>query len=244
MKLKFVKKEEEAKGTKSFFWQPERQANYLPGQYFYFTLPELKFKDARGSTRHFTLSSSPTETGLLRNTTRIRGKSGYKKTLDELPIGAEIMGEGPNGTFILDENEKGIHVLLAGGIGITPFRSFIKYALDKKLTDTKIFLIYANSVPEEITFRQELESWARQSDNIKVAMTVSKPEDSKQKWQGLKGRIDESMIKKLIEDWKLEIGNLTFWLCGPPGMVEAMEKTLGLMKITSDKVRSEKFTGY
>jgi ferredoxin-NADP reductase len=71
-------------------------------------------------------------------------------------------------------------------------------------------------------------------------MTCSKPEESSQKWTGLAGRIDEDMIKKLVGDIKKP----TFWVCGPPAMVEAMEKTLGNLKITSDKVRSEKFTGY
>ena len=98
MKLRLVKKTDEAKGTKSFFWEPEKKINYLPGQYFYFTLPKMTREDPKGNTRHFTLSSSPTEGNLIRHTTRIR-ESGYKKSLDDLKIGSEILGEGPNGTF-------------------------------------------------------------------------------------------------------------------------------------------------
>lgn len=249
MKLKFIKKQKEAKDTLTFFFEPERLVNWLPGQYYYFTLPELKYPDPRGATRHFTISGSPTEGSLLRLTTRIRKDSGYKNTLNEFAIGTEIEGEGPNGTFILDENEKGNHVLLAGGIGITPFRSFIKYNIDQKLTNTRLHLIYANSLPEDIAFRSELSNWQEASQNIKIAMTVSRPEESKEKWNGLTGRVDDIMIKKLIQDWKLAtgpegIGNLTFWLCGPPPMVEAMEKVLGKLKITADKLRTEKFTGY
>ena len=104
MKLKLIKKILEAKGTKSFFWEPEKTVGYLPGQYYYFTLPALKYPDPKGATRHITISSSPTEGNLLRLTTRIREESGYKKTLDGLPIGAEIEGEGPNGTFVLDQD--------------------------------------------------------------------------------------------------------------------------------------------
>ncbi len=144
----------------------------------------------------------------------------------------------------MDENEAGQHILLAGGIGITPFRSIIKYNIDRALKDIKLHLLYANSTPEEIAFRQELESWAKENENVKVDITISKPEESQQKWTGLTGRIDEVMIRKLIENWKVEIGNLTFWLCGPPPMVEATEKILGGMGISSGKVRSEKFTGY
>ena len=105
MKIKLIKKISEAKDTKSFFWKPEMDVNWLPGQYFYYTFPKLEFEDSRGPTRHFTVSSSPTEGALLRLTTRIRESSGFKKSLDKLAIGAELDSEGPSGTFIFDEAE-------------------------------------------------------------------------------------------------------------------------------------------
>lgn len=233
MKLKLVKKVDEAKGTKSFFWETEKPVNYLAGQYFYFTLPSLKYPDPRGATRHFTISSSPTEGNLLRLTTRIREESGYKKTLDELEMGALIEGEGPNGEFILDENEKGPHVFLAGGIGITPFRSMIKYSTDKNLS-TQIYLIYSDSTEEDMTFKKELEEISKFYPNIEIEFVFTKTQ----------GRIDQLKIEKFIENWKLIIANCIWWLCGPPAMVEAMEQTLGKLNISSGKVRSEKFTGY
>lgn len=241
MKLKLLKKQDEAKGTVSFFWEPEKAVSYLPGQFFYFTLPALKYPDPKGATRHFTLSSSPTEEGYIRLTTRIREESGYKKTLNELSIGSGIEGEGPNGTFIFDEGENGPHIFFAGGIGITPFRSMVKYALDKNV-NVSIHLIYSNSIPEEIAFRREIEGWQVGHPNIKVDMTVSKPEESKEGWSGLTGRIDENLIGKLLPN----IGSLNsiFWVSGPPAMVDAIEDLLGKLGVTSNKLRSEKFTGY
>ncbi|MBI4153594.1 FAD-dependent oxidoreductase [Candidatus Woesebacteria bacterium] len=239
MKLKLVEKREEAKGTKSFFWEPEKPLTYIAGQYYYFTLPSLNYPDPRGATRHFTLSSSPTEGNLLRITTRMRQESGFKKTLDELPIGTQIEGEGPNGTFILDDGDSGSHVFLAGGIGITPFRSMIKYAADKNL-NIPIHLIYANSIPEEITFAGELQNWAKSWPNLKLDMTITKPEESSQPWSGLTGRIDENLIQKLVSDFNKNI----FWVCGPPAMVEAMEQALGKLGLSAGKLHSEKFTGY
>ncbi len=233
MVLKLVKKIEEAKGTKSFFFEPSEKITWLPGQYFYHTLPKLNYPDTKGATRHFTISSSPTEGNLIRLTTRIRDGSGFKQTLDELPIGSAIEGEGPSGTFIIDENEPGTHVILAGGIGITPFRSIIKYILDKKLK-TPIYLIYSNSTPEEITFKEELEGWTKKSSNIKIEFVVTSKD----------GRVDEGKINKFLENWKLQIADCTFWLCGPPPMVDAMEQVLGKMNVGLGQVRSEKFTGY
>jgi len=239
MKLKLIAKKKEAENTKSFLFEPEKEFDFLPGQYFYFTLPKLNYKDSRGATRHFTIANSPTEGKNIFIATRMRKSSGFKKTLDEMEIGSLIEGEGPSGIFVLDENDKGPHVFLAGGIGITPFRSIVKNVVDKKLK-TPIHLIYSNSTPEQITFRSELEKWAKKSRNIRLDMTCSQTEGSKEKWGGLTGRIDENLIKKLVPD----ISKQTFWVCGPPAMVDAMEKALGKLRITSDKVHSEKFSGY
>lgn len=239
MKLKLIEKKDESSGTKSFFWQPESMVNWQPGQYYYYTIPGMKYPDKRGDTRHFTISSSPTEGNILRLTTRVREESGFKKSLDELPIGTEIQGEGPNGTFILDEASTNPQIFIAGGIGITPYRSIIKYVIDRKL-QTRIQLIYSNSLPEEITFGPELEGWAKENPNFKLNMTISHPEQSKQPWTGLTGRIDDAMIKKLVYDTE----NSIFWVCGPPPMIDAMEELLKNMGIPNEHIKSEKFTGY
>ncbi len=241
MKLKLVEKRDEAVGTKSFFWQPESEIKWTAGQYYHFTIPSLKYPDDRGATRHFTISSSPTEGQMLRLTTKIREESGYKKTLDEIPVGTEVDGDEMEGTFTLDEKDKSPQVFIAGGIGITPFRSIIKYVIDKNL-DIPVYLIYSNSVPEEITFKKELEDWSKNYSNIKIVMTVSRPEKSP--WNGPTGRIDENLIRSQFDIWHLMPDVPTFWISGPPPMVSAIEEILEKMGISSEKIRSEKFTGY
>ena len=183
MKLKLVDKKLEATDTYSFYWEPEKPVNYLPGQYFYFTLPKMGKPDYRGQTRDFTLSSSPTEGNLLRFTTRIRDESEFKQTLIRLKIGSFIEAEGPNGTFIVDEKETsrlpaGRQVFIAGGIGITPFRSIIRYQIDKNLS-AKIILLYSNTTPDLIAFEKELNSWIKNNQNIKLIMTITQKEESK-----------------------------------------------------------------
>ena len=232
MKLKLVEKKDEAKNTTSFFLKPERPVSFLPGQYIYLTIPTLIFPDSKGATRHFTISSSPTEGEILRVTTRMREESGFKKSLDELPIGAQIDGEGPNGTFVFDEGEKLKNVFVAGGIGITPFRSMIKYIVDKNLT-TPIYLIYSNS-DNDFVYKKELDEIVVSHPNIKIQYVVTSVE----------GHLDEVKIQQIFEIWHLSFDIPTYWLCGPPPMVDTMENILGKMGITSNHIRSEKFTGY
>lgn len=234
MKLKLVKKVEEAPDTVSFFWQTESKVNFAPGQYYYYTLPKLNYPDERGDTRHFTISVSPTEGELLRLTTRIRKASGYKMTLTELPIGAEISGRGPQGEFVLDSLAKNnkVNVFLAGGIGITPFRSMIKYYIDKKLS-IPMYLIYSNS-DSNFVFKDEIDSWTSKHDWLKVKYVNTSQE----------GRIDLSKLTSCIRNWKLDIGDLHFWLVGPPTFVNALEEVLQKMDVKENQIDSEKFVGY
>ncbi|KKP40735.1 hypothetical protein A2130_04105 [Candidatus Woesebacteria bacterium GWC2_33_12] len=234
MKLTLVKKITEAKSTKSFYFEPDISFTWLPGQYIYITLSKLNYPDERGMTRHFTISSSPTEGDLIQITTRIREESGYKKTLDELQIGSIVKGKGPQETFVLDSNrlDSRFSVFLAGGIGITPFRSMIKYNIDKKL-NLPMYLIYSNS-DSEFVFKKELDLWQKENDFIKVEYINT----------SATGRIDTLKIEKLIANWKLIIDNYTFSVVGPNIFVDAMEDALEQLNIPSAKIHTEKFTGY
>ncbi len=235
IKVELTGKRDEAKGTKTFIFAKPDGFEYKAGEYAYFTLPELKFPDKRGNVRHFTLSSSPTE-DYLSITVRMRAESGYKMTLDSLPLGAKIDFRGPNGDFVLDEKDTRTQVMIAGGIGITPYRSIIKDVSDRDLSNS-IHLIYANSRVEEITFKTELDEISKSNPNIKVTYFVSEPEPN---WQGEKGRIGAPSLSLLTTHYSLPI----FWLCGPPVMVQALEEVLESLKIPQERIKVEKFSGY
>lgn len=229
MRLQLVKKSDEAKDTKSYFFKSETPLSWLPGQYIYIILPKLNYEDPRGDTRHFTIASSTTEGELLKITTRVRKESGYKRTLDELVVGAFVEGKDPQGTFVLNEKIKN-NVFLAGGIGITPFRAMIKYNIDKNLK-IPIHLIYSNS-DSEFVFKNELDKWQSENDYIKVTYFDSSVSD----------HLDQDKLKILCTDEELK--NNTFWVVGPNVFVDAMEETLEELNIPSDKILTEKFTGY
>ncbi len=232
MKLTLVKKVDEARATKSFFFESNEKITWLPGQYIYITLPKLNYPDERGATRHFTISSSPTEGRLIRITTRIREESGYKKTLDELSVGSAVEGRGPMGSFVLTNHYSPItnHLFLAGGIGITPFRSMIKYNIDKNL-NIPMYLIYSNS-DSEFVFKKELVQWQKENKNIIVTYFDS----------SVSGHLDVTKLTTLITNHQSLVTR--FWVVGPNVFVNAMEEILEELKIPEDQIKTEKFTGY
>lgn len=232
MNLKLINKITETNNIKSFFFKPDTKFTHVPGQYVYITLPKLNYPDPRGETRDFTISSSPTEKSLIKITTKIRQESGYKKTLDELKIGDSVEAKGPFGTFILDiDSNKTNNIFLAGGIGITPFRSFIKFNVDKKL-NISMHLIYSNTNEDEITFKDELVKLEKENNFLKIDFYIS----------GKEGHLDEIKLKNLILDSLLTKSK--YWIVGPPTFVTAMESVLEKLGVSSDKIRVEKFTGY
>lgn len=237
MEFTICGKKEEAENIKTFFFEKPKGFNFKAGQFIYLTLPKLKFKDNRGNTRHFTISSSPTEEKIA-ITTKIRKESGYKMTLDSLKPGDSIECKGPLGDFYLSKDNNKPQIFIAGGIGITPFRSMIKYKVDKRFK-TPIHLIYSCSTTEEITFKNELENWSKEK-LIKLDITITRPEESKQKWNGLTGRLNKETIISLVG--KDQTSKAAFWLCGPPSFVSALEEELA--KASINKLRTEKFSGY
>ncbi len=182
MKLKLVKKQDEAAGTKSFFFTADKNFSWQAGQYLYLTLGEI--------TKQFTISSSPTEE-FIQVTTKIRKESEFKQALNNVQIGEEVEARAPFGTFALQSQEsKNMgHVFLAGGIGITPFRSMIKLNVDKGLR-LPMYLIYSNS-DSEFVFKKELEKWQNENEFIKVYYHNS----------SVSGHLDKNILSSLLSTY-------------------------------------------
>ncbi len=230
MFLKINKIIEENSDIKTFVFK-KGNIKFKPGQFLRYT---FNIQDPRGNYRSFSVASSPTENFLMIST-KI-SESPFKQMLDMLKISDEIEATGPYGNFVLDESKDA--VMLSGGIGITPLRSMIKYSLDKKLK-IKITLFYSNKVPEEILYQKELETFAK-NRNFTLISTITEPEESKESWKGLIGRIDANLIKKYIKDFD----NKIFYICGPPKMVDLMQNILKEMNIPQDQIKIEHFFGY
>jgi ferredoxin-NADP reductase len=191
--------------------------------------------DNRGSSRFFTIASSPLEKKYLMITTKII-QSSFKKRLMTLKSQELVKFFGPIGAFILNEEEKNPRVFLAGGIGITPFHSMITYANAKKLS-IPITFIASFSTMEDLVFYKELTDIANKNPIIKIIYTVTHPENG---WKGETSRISEDVIKKYVPD----IFKPQYFIVGAPAMVAAMEETVNKMGVVNEKIFIENFTGY
>jgi ferredoxin-NADP reductase/nitrite reductase/ring-hydroxylating ferredoxin subunit len=222
---------------------------YTAGQFAFFDIGGVH-NDPKGQIRHFTISSSPTESFIMFST-RIRD-SPYKKRLSTLEEGAKVKFRGPEGQFVLHEDYSKPAIFLSGGIGVTPFRTMIKYATDKQLP-LKIVMFDSNRNRDNILFRKEFDEWANVNKNLKIIYTISEDQHGSQspsltaqsdtEWKGEYGRIDKAMILKYVDTNTLN--NSIFYICGPPSMLKAMQALLQEeLEIPRDKIKVEEFTGY
>lgn len=236
--LPFIERKQIAKDTYSFFFRTEEiDFEFLPGQYNRITLP-LESIERKEVSQFFTIASSPLEKKHIIVTTKM-GRSDFKKLLFNLRPGEQVKFFGPTGGFYLRDEELFEHVFIAGGIGITPFYSMIKYIVEKKL-QIPVTLFVSFTLPEEMIYYDELLSIAKTNKHITVIYTITNGEQSKEKWDGEKGRISEELIKRYIKD----ISKPTYYIVGSPAMVINTEELLEQMGIASQKIKIEQFTGY
>ena len=202
---------------------------FMPGQWDQFTLDVEGEKESKP----LSLSSSPTEP-FLEFTKRISG-SAFSQAIAGLKPGDQILLKGPVGNLVYTGGVERV-TFLAGGIGITPIRSILKYLIDNKVEGEKIFL-YGNLSVEETAYREEIRQWEDQDPDLSVIHVLEKPPEG---WNGPTGFI----TRKIIEDNVPDLENRTFYVSGPPPMVNAVSGALDQLKIPMDKRITEKLEGY
>jgi ferredoxin-NADP reductase len=204
--------------------------NYQPGQFLFVTLKA----DGKELSKHFSFSTSPTEKTHIEFTKKL-SDSDFSSALKALKKGDWARIDAPYGKFTFEGEHEKIG-LLGGGIGITPFISICKYCTDKRL-DTKVTLLYGNRTENDIAFRKELEAMQEQNENLKVVFTLNEADSG---WKGATGFINADMVKKEMPDYK----ETMFYTCGPPAMVEIMEKLVEQLGLPTTQLKREYFTGY
>jgi ferredoxin-NADP reductase len=215
---------------RSFRFPRPETLSYKPGQFLFVTIKA----DGKELSKHFSISSSPTEKEHIEFTKKL-SESEFSIALEALKEGDWARIDAPYGKFTFEGEHERIG-LLGGGIGITPLRSICRYCTDMRL-NTKITLLYGNRSESDIAFKEELETMQGQNANLKVVFTLNEPSS---RWKGATGIIDAELVKKEIPDYEETV----FYTCGPPMMVEAMEKLVEKLGLPKTQLNREYFTGY
>jgi ferredoxin-NADP reductase/Na+-translocating ferredoxin:NAD+ oxidoreductase RnfD subunit len=234
--LKLRRKKKVAANIVDFVFKPSHRLAFEPGQYMEFTLAH-PHPDTRGNRRSFTLASSPTEENLRLGVRFYPEGSSFKRALSRLDNRTTMLAGQVAGDFTLPKDPDHKLVFIAGGIGITPFRSMLKYLIDTE-EPRDIILFYVNKTVDEIVYTDVL-TQAQTLPGIRVFYTLTDTEAVPRNWSGLTGRINSSMIRKLVPDYQ----DRTFYLSGPPDMVRATERILKNMQVNPNQMKKDFFPG-
>lgn len=224
MRLNLKERKQEVAGVESLIFEPQEKLEWKAGQFLHYVLHHEP-TDNRGSDRWFTVASAPHEKHVM-ITTRFTEEQGssFKEALKQLKVGETIEISDIDGDFTMGDASQE-YVFIAGGIGITPFRSILTEA-DHAGEKPHVTLLYANR-DENIVYKQELEAIASRNPNLQIHYFVSE-------------RIDEAALRKLVPDLSKPI----FYVSGPEPMTESFGKLLREMGVDAANLKQDWFPGY
>jgi len=234
---KLKDRKEVAEGTMAFWFEKPSGWTFRPGQYLDMTLLDPPESDAEGNVRSFSIASAPHEETLM-VATRMRDTA-FKRVLRTMPFGTAVKIEGPAGDFIFQNDITRTAVFLAGGIGITPFRSIVHWAAKEK-SPSRIVLFYSNRRPEDAPFLADLQNLARDNPKFKLIASMTEMEKSLRPWNGETGLINQDMLVRHLIGAEAPI----YYIAGPPAMVKALHGALNKAGIDDNDIRAEEFAGY
>jgi ferredoxin-NADP reductase len=234
--LKMNKKVKIAPGIIDFTFKPSRKLAFVPGQYMEFTL-DHPHPDSRGNRRYFTIASSPTERFVHLGIRFYEEGSSFKRAMYAMDGRTKLVAGQIAGDFTLPSNPGQKLVFIAGGIGITPFRSMLKYLLSVPQR-RNIILFYINKAANEIVYTDVLNE-AQAKLGVKTFYTLTDTTAVPHDWSGFVGRLNERMILSVVPDYQ----ERTYYLSGPPEMVRTCEQLLKNMYVRSDQIKKDFFPG-
>jgi ferredoxin-NADP reductase/Na+-translocating ferredoxin:NAD+ oxidoreductase RnfD subunit len=227
--------EQSAKDVYDFVFISDRAFSFRPGQYLEWTLGH-RYPDNRGNRRYFTIASSPTEPNVRLGVKFYNPSSTFKRALGSMRPGRTISVAHLAGGFVLPKNKEKKLVFIAGGIGVTPFRSMIQYLLDMK-ERRPVTVFYANKTAADVAYKDIFDR-AQRELGIKTIYALSA---EKTLVPGMmNGSIDARLIATEVPDYR----ERTFYISGPRGMVDAFKATLSGMGVSRFKIKTDFFPGF
>ncbi len=235
--VRLLRHETVAEGTMAFHLSRPEGFGFSAGQAMLVSLIAPPETDSEGDSRTFTIASAPHEPELM-VATRMRDTA-FKRVLKSLPPGSALTIDGPDGQMVLESDTSRTIVFLAGGIGITPFRSMAMHAAHAKLAH-RIVLFYGNRRREDAAFFDELQDAERRNPNFRLVPIMSEPQKSAQPWSGETGFIRPELIERYVPEPKSAL----YYFAGPPAMTEAMHTLVENLGLDEKSMRYEEFYGY
>jgi ferredoxin-NADP reductase len=230
-------REEVADGATAFRFDKPSGWVFKAGQFLDMTLLDPAETDAEGNTRSFSIASGPSEDSLM-VATRMRDTA-FKRVLKTMPLGTAVKIEGPFGDLILPSDATRSIVFLAGGIGITPFRSMLVQAAHQHLPH-RLFLFYSNRRPEDAPFLDELETLQQANPRYTLIPSMTGMATSHQPWTGEIGLIDQAMLSRHLSNSVAPL----YFIAGPPEMVKGLHAMLTKQSVSDRDIHAEEFSGY
>ena len=220
--LLFLESYKESEGVYSFLFKKEKDLTWKAGQHGLFSITHKKIKN---STKPFTVASAPTE-NVVRLTMRIgENPSDFKKAMMELKQGMKVKMSGPVGSFYLKDNKPSL--LIAGGIGITPFRSILKQVeAEWNGIEKQINLLYMDS-KKSYLFKDEIEEMANKT-SISVTYLDSR----------------ENLHQEIDKFATLNKNNGNYFIAGPKSMVDSISTYLQNHNVSKRNIKKDAFYGY
>ncbi len=233
--LTLVGVERMANDAYDFVFSSDRTLAFRPGQYLEWTLAHT-YPDNRGNRRYFTIASAPTEKNIILGVKFYDPASTFKHTLAAMKPGDTLTASHLSGGFVLPKNKTKKLVFIAGGIGVTPFRSMIHYLLDRH-ERRDIIVLYSNKTAADIAYKDVFDR-AQAELGIKTVYALSA---EKQPLLGMfNGTIDAKLIAQQVPDFR----ERTFYISGPRVMVDAFTTTLTQMGVSRFHIKSDFFPGF
>jgi ferredoxin-NADP reductase/Na+-translocating ferredoxin:NAD+ oxidoreductase RnfD subunit len=232
---KLIDKKELTSRIFKFSFETDTSVSFIPGQYLEWTIPHND-ADIRGNRRFFTIASSPTEKTLDLGVKIPEESSSFKRALLSLENGQTIIASGLAGDFVLPKDYTKKIVGIAGGIGITPFRSMVKKIIDTS-ENRDFIILYSGMTESDFTYKELLEKG--RPLGIKTEYIVTKPKDSLL-WKGRVGFITSDLLKELVPDYS----NRIFYISGPDAMVTNYKKLLLSIGVSRKNIKTDYFPGF
>lgn len=226
--------EQAAVGVYDYVFRADRSLRFAAGQYLEWTLP-LPSADGRGNRRYFTIASAPAEEHVRLGVKIVPNGSAFKRGLSQLQPGDRIAASQLAGNFTLPRDKRNKLAFIAGGIGVTPFRSMIEELLDRG-EPRPITLLYGNNRMDEIAYADVLKR-AREELGIRTWYAVREPDGATPEMHV--GVVDAAMIAQRVPDYKQR----TFYVSGPQAMVTATREVLLRLGVSRRKIKTDFFPG-